>query len=94
MREQRILYKIIVQGRVQGVGFRRACLREARFRGICGFVQNLPDGSVYIEAEGIPDQLTELVKWCQRGPGYGSVENLSVDACEPVGYNSFNVCYD
>jgi acylphosphatase len=40
-----------VKGRVQGVVFRYSTLREARRLGICGFVRNMPDGTVYIEAK-------------------------------------------
>ncbi len=85
--------KITVTGRVQGVGFRRACLREARYRGITGFVKNKSDGSVYIEAEGNPEQLGELVKWCWKGPGFGRVEDVAVEAGVPVNFSSFEVRY-
>ena len=50
--EERFLYKIHVTGHVQGVGFRWNAVREARNLDIKGFVRNLSDGSVYIEAEG------------------------------------------
>ena len=43
---------IVIQGWVQGVGFRYAARKMAFQYGINGFVRNLPDGSVYIEAEG------------------------------------------
>ena len=79
MKEFRYLYKIKVTGRVQGVGFRHACLREARFLGIHGYVKNQPEGSVYIEAEGTTEQLGQLVEWCKRGPGYGTVEDVFVE---------------
>jgi len=91
--DQKKLYKIRVTGRVQGVGFRQACLREARYRGLSGFVKNLSDGSVYIEAEGNPEQLNELVAWCQKGPGYGSVEEVTVEHHPPQNFNSFIVRY-
>jgi acylphosphatase len=76
MKETRVLYKIIVTGRVQGVGFRQACLRKAHYIGVFGYVKNLPDGSVYIEGEGNPEQLNLLVDWCRRGPIFGSVEDM------------------
>ncbi len=87
------LYKITVKGRVQGVGFRQACLREARYRGLSGFVKNNSDGSVSIEAVGNSEHLNELVAWCQKGPGYGSVEEVTVEHHPPVNYNSFIVRY-
>ena len=39
-------------GRVQGVGFRAQTLEVARGFEVTGFVQNLPDGRVYVHAEG------------------------------------------
>jgi len=89
MTGSKFLYKIRVTGRVQGVGFRQACLREARYRGIFGYVKNMPDGSVYVEAEGNKDQLSELVNWCKSGSGYGYVDDISVESCIPIHYNSF-----
>ena len=48
---------IKVFGKVQGVGFRYYTQRKAVELGITGFVQNRPDGSVYIEAEGEEEDL-------------------------------------
>lgn len=89
----KVLYKIQVKGRVQGVGFRQACIREARYAGIFGFVKNMSDGSVYIEAEGNIEQLKELVNWCRRGPVFGSVKDVTVEKCDPVNHNGFMIRY-
>jgi acylphosphatase len=43
---------IYFSGRVQGVGFRYAALQVAREFEVAGFVMNLPDGRVLVEAEG------------------------------------------
>jgi acylphosphatase len=90
---EKILYKIIVKGRVQGVGFRQSCLKEARFMGISGFVENLPDGSVYIEAEGNIIQLNELISWCRNRPGYGYVDEVSIETGVPLNHKSFVIRY-
>jgi acylphosphatase len=89
--EEKLLYKISVSGRVQGVGFRWNAANEARNRGIKGFVKNLTDGSVYIEAEGSPNQLNTFVEWCKRGPAHGSVERVNVDKLPPVDYKEFRI---
>ncbi len=47
-------------GHVQGVGFRAACRDLARDYAASGYVMNLPDGRVLLEAEGEPDQLEAL----------------------------------
>lgn len=87
--DNRLLYKIRIKGWVQGVGFRWTASREARSRGINGYVKNMTDGSVFIEAEGTRDQLEAFAGWCRNGPGF--VESVDVDVCPPVNYTDFRI---
>jgi acylphosphatase len=89
--EEKLLYKIHITGHVQGVGFRWSAVNEARNRDIKGFVRNLPDGNVYIEAEGSIEQLNMFVEWCKKGPGFGFVESVNVDIVPPVNYTDFRI---
>ena len=89
--ETKLLYRIHVKGRVQGVGFRYSAVREARKRGITGFVKNQYDGSVYIEAEGSQDQLLDFLEWCRRGPGAADVKSVSADPAPLENYTDFTV---
>jgi len=89
--EEKILYKINITGYVQGVGFRWSAAREAWKREITGFVKNMPDGSVYIEAEGTREQLREFASWCRQGPGRGFVDNAEVIEGKPAGYREFRI---
>jgi acylphosphatase len=89
--EEKVLYKINISGRVQGVGFRWSAAREARLRGINGFVRNLQDGNVYIEAEGSREQLDSFAEWCREGPGL--VESVTKDSFPPVNYREFRIEY-
>ena len=89
--EEKLLYKISISGRVQGVGFRWNAANEARYRGINGFIKNLSDGRVYIEAEGSTSQLNIFVEWCKKGPSHGSVESVNIDKLPPVNYTEFRI---
>ena len=89
--ENKLLYKIRITGRVQGVGFRWRAAHEAWKTGITGFVKNMSDGSVYIEAEGFSDQLNAFVAWCRKGPGIGFVDNVEVDSYPPVNFRDFTI---
>jgi acylphosphatase len=89
--EEKHLYKIHVAGRVQGVGYRYSALKEARNLGIKGFIRNLADGSVYIEAEGSDIQLNKFVEWCKKGPAFGFVESVSMDIFPVVNYSDFRI---
>jgi acylphosphatase len=48
-------------GRVQGVGFRYAALQAAKEFEVSGFVTNLPDGRVHLEAEGTPEEVDAFI---------------------------------
>ncbi|MDD4904019.1 MAG: acylphosphatase, partial [Candidatus Bipolaricaulis sp.] len=55
-----------VHGRVQGVFFRQNTLTQARRLGLVGTVQNDPDGSVFVAAEGERLALERLLEWLSR----------------------------
>ena len=89
--ENKLLYKIRITGRVLGVGFRWRAAHEAWKTGITGFVKNMSDGSVYIEAEGFSDQQNAFVAWCRKGPGIGFVDNVEIDPCPPQNFRDFTI---
>jgi acylphosphatase len=89
--EKKMLYKIHVKGRVQGVGFRWSAVIEAKSRSITGYVRNLSDGSVYIEAEGSRENLNAYVEWCKMGPGYGFVDTVDIESSPSVDYPDFRI---
>ena len=70
-RAQRL--KAVVKGEVQGVGFRWAVQRQAGQLGLTGYAENLPDGSVRVEAEGDPDRLDQLEAFLHQGPQWAEV---------------------
>ena len=67
---------IYVYGLVQGVFFRYTTRKIARNLGLTGIVKNLPNGSVYIEAEGPKDKLDELINFAKKGPKSAKVESI------------------
>lgn len=69
---------IRVSGKVQGVFYRANTEKTARSLGLCGFVRNETDGSVYIEAQGEEDLLNEFTAWCRKGPEKASVSDVKV----------------
>jgi acylphosphatase len=68
MTDERLRVRIVVRGRVQGVGFRYATVTAARRLGLAGWARNAPDGSVEILAEGDATAVRELIGWCHQGP--------------------------
>lgn len=87
-------YNITIFGKVQGVFYRQSALEIAKKLGVKGFVQNKANGSVYIEAEGITEQLQELVEWCKKGPSNAMVSEVKVQETEMKNYSVFEICND
>lgn len=70
---------IIAEGLVQGVGFRWFAHHRAQSLGINGWVRNLYDGKVEIEAEADRSLLEEFIKEIKVGPRSAHVSNLRID---------------
>ena len=68
--------EITIFGQVQGVFFRSSAEKKAKELDITGFAKNMPDGSVYIEAEGEEEKLKEFLAWCEIGPRNAKVEKI------------------
>jgi acylphosphatase len=69
----------VVSGRVQGVGFRASAQQVAQRLGLAGWVRNLADGRVELEAEGPPEILDQLLAWLRKGPSLGRVDSVEAD---------------
>ncbi len=80
-----------MRGRVQGVGYRAACRTRATDLGLGGWVRNLPNGSVELQAEGPAQALAELRLWCERGPADAQVSGVSVTQIGITGQDWFEV---
>jgi acylphosphatase len=52
---------VFFNGRVQGVGFRYTAMQVAREFEISGFVKNLADGRVHLEAEGRAEEVAAFI---------------------------------
>jgi len=67
----------IVEGKVQGVGFRRFVLHKANVLELRGFVSNLEDGTVECMAQGSQESLTELEMILRQGPRFAEVTSVN-----------------
>jgi acylphosphatase len=83
--------RVLMAGRVQGVGFRAACAQQARVAGVGGTVRNLPDDRVEAVFEGPAASVDALVAWCERGPRFAHVDHIEVTDEDPLGETGFRV---
>jgi acylphosphatase len=85
-------FHAFISGRVQGVGFRYSCCREARRLGLSGWVRNQFNGDVEVWAEGSREKLDALLSWLRRGPPGARVNAVQYDMCRPTGkYRNFGI---
>ncbi len=70
--------RVLIQGRVQGVGFRYWAERVARELGLDGWVRNRRDGSVEAVFAGPADDVGEMLDRCREGPASAAVTSVRV----------------
>lgn len=85
--------RIVVHGRVQGVGFRYHVHQEALRLGICGWVKNLPDGTVEIDAEGPSSRMKQFVEAVKKGSPVSKVTRMDIRDAAPTGCKQFEIRY-
>ena len=85
--------RINIYGRVQGVGFRYFVKEKAKMLDIKGFVKNLSDRSVYVEAEGNNTDIETFVSYCNQGPSYASVKNIKINENDCMNFTKFEIRY-
>ena len=82
----------IISGTVQGVFFRASAQQEARKRDLTGWVKNLPDGTVELEAQGDASDVDSLLDWCWQGPVEAEVARVTSELRPAVeGEGTFEV---
>ncbi|CAH0525915.1 acylphosphatase [Vibrio hippocampi] len=86
---EQICAKAIVQGHVQGVGFRYHTCHQGLKLGLSGYAKNLNDGSVEVMACGAPQQVEQMFEWLKQDPRTAHVTGLNVEPCEYKHYKGF-----
>jgi len=69
--------RVIIRGRVQGVGFRAWIEHTASRLGLEGWVRNLRDGTVEAVFFGPPDAVGAMIVACRHGPGGSGVHGVA-----------------
>lgn len=74
--------RFLVEGRVQGVGFRYFVIEQAAALELTGFARNLPDGRVEVQAAGTDPALDALSVILGRGPALSRVDGVREEKLE------------
>src|SRR5882724_2674859 len=83
----------VVQGRVQGVGFRWFVERKASALKLVGFVRNMDNGDVEVVAQGSPAALEQLREELSRGPTGAQVTGVQESESPPGAFRSFDITH-
>ena len=68
--------RVLVSGRVQGVGYRYSTREQAIALNIVGWVQNLTDGRVEATIQGVAPAIDRMMKWFYEGPPAAEVTGV------------------
>lgn len=82
---------LYITGQVQGVGYRVHTRQQAELLKLSGLVKNLPDGRVYVEAQGPKSAVEALIDWCHKGPSLARVDSLEIHPRKPIGEQGFRI---
>ncbi len=83
--------RCIVKGRVQGVWFRRFTKNIADELGISGYVKNLPDGSVEVEATMEDEKFAPFLEALHQGPPLARVDEVEVEEIDRAYSGGFEI---
>jgi acylphosphatase len=84
--------RILITGRVQGVGYRYFAVESAERLGVSGWARNLVDGRVEVEVEGPPVAVDRLIEELRVGPHLSKVTTLDIQDLDGTNsYKGFHV---
>lgn len=76
---------------MQGVGYRFNAQAMAHKLDLTGFVRNMHDESVLIQAEGQEENVNKFIEWCYVGPRYADVKEVNAEETDVAGYHTFEI---
>ena len=71
--------RLIIEGRVQGVGYRVSFAEQAEKLGLAGWVRNRRDGTVEALVHGETGDVERIIQWSKVGPPEAKVTNLIIE---------------
>ena len=83
---------VFFEGRVQGVGFRWAVKNLARGYEVTGWVRNLPDGRVEMQASGEPEEVDAFIEAIRESELKSHIRKVDIATIPPpAGFHGFEI---
>ena len=91
--ESELRLDLVIEGRVQGVGYRYFAKIKAESLCIKGSVKNMRDGTVFLTAQGEKESMANFVRWCHKGPPCANVKKIEKVHGKIEGFSEFRILY-
>ena len=91
--ESKLRLDLVIEGRVQGVGYRYSAKIKAESLCIKGSVKNMHDGTVFLTAQGEKESMESFVRWCHKGPPGAIVRKIEKVQGRIEDFSEFRILY-
>ena len=91
--ESELRLNLVIEGKVQGVGYRYSAKIKAESLFIKGSVKNMLDGTVFLTAQGKKEAMEEFLRWCYKGPPGAIVRKIEKVHGKTEDLSEFRVLY-
>ena len=91
--DSKLRIDLVIEGRVQGVGYRYSAKMEAESLGIRGSVKNMLDGTVFVTAQGEKEAMENFLRWCFKGPPGAVVKKFQKIHGKIEDFSEFSILY-
>ena len=91
--EYELRLDLVIEGKVQGVGYRYSAKVKAESLCIKGSVKNMRDGTVFLTAQGEKALMENFVRWCHKGPPGSLVRKIEKVHGKIEGFSEFRILY-
>jgi len=85
--------RLTINGKVQGVFYRKSAHAKATALGLSGWVKNLENGRVMAEVQGEPYGVEQFIKWCHQGPDRARVTGVETETVPSRREQGFQILY-
>jgi acylphosphatase len=86
--------RVLVYGRVQGIGYRSFVKKYAKMLGLRGYVRNLPNNKVEAVLCGEKSDIEKMIEIMKKNHPLAEIENIKVEKLESdTNFSDFHIIF-